>query len=141
VILPEPLQGTYHVRVFREARDLIPRARERALLRDQVLKLRYFPRVPEAERRKGVLDLDCDWVRSRPKANLGELRIHEVLGGCDNLRVLFWVPSRSPGHPAVWVLTVFQKKTQALPDHAVRRAELRRQLLIERFYNDVPDLH
>ncbi len=66
-IYPENMTGMHRVRVvrpaFHDAHFWLPRMRDRAELRRQALKLRFWPeRCPEDENGQ-VLDLDWCWIK------------------------------------------------------------------------------
>jgi hypothetical protein len=83
-----------------------------------------------------LLDLDWCWVKSLPGKRSGELRIHDKIGDCDNLRVIFFVPAQDTKPPMLWVLSVLQKKRNDFTAAQLRNYEIRRLLILERFYND-----
>ena len=136
--LPGNLTGNYLVRAgrwaFQEAHKWLPRTKDRAELRRHALKLRFWPGCEGEEEGGQVLDLDWSWVRSLPGKRIGELRIHDTLGDCDNLRVMFFVPPMVIEVPMLWVLSVFQKKRDEFTAPQLRNFELRRRLILERFY-------
>ena len=135
----EGLTGNFRVRVFRpafdEARRLLPRMRDRMELRAHALKLRYWPATLATADGGQVLDLDWSWVRAVRELRVGELRVDDVIGGQDNLRVLFYVDDRKGfvPLPVIWILWVMQKKRDyfSAPDLGVMRT--RRLLVRERF--------
>lgn len=136
--LPGNLTGNYFVRAIRsaldDARRWMPRRKHQAELRRQALKLRFWPeRHPEDDTRQ-LLDLDWSWIRALPGMNVGELRIHDTIGGCDNLRVIFFVPPTREPLPVLWIIGVLQKKRDDFTSAQVRTYKLRRQLVLERFY-------
>ena len=83
-----------------------------AELRRHALKLRFWPGCRTEDTDGQVLDLDWCWIRSLPRMRIGELRIHDTIGDCDNLRVIFYVPPNEAKPPMLWVLSVLQPKTQ-----------------------------
>jgi hypothetical protein len=136
----EFLTGNYRVRAIRpalvEVSRLCNRTRENIEIRRHALKLRFWPeRSPEDD--AGILlDLDWSWVKSLPGLKVGELRIHDTIAGCDNLRVIFFVGgSRARDRlPTIWVLRVMQKKRQSFSKNDLRIFKARRLLVQERFY-------
>lgn len=138
--LPGSMTGNYYVRVVRpalqDARHWLPAMRDRAELRRHALKLRFWGL-------NGVEDLDWDWIRALKDKRIGELRIGDVLGGCDNLRVISWHPQTnvppswrptSDPLPHIWVLAVLQKKHDDFSTGMLKTFELRRQTVVSRFY-------
>ena len=79
------LTGAYLVRAgrwaFQEARKWLPRARDRAELRRHALKLRFWPTGDVGDESGTLMDLDWSWVKSLPGTRIGELRIHDTIGG------------------------------------------------------------
>ena len=45
-----------------------------------------------------------------PEIELVNYEIHDTIGNCDNLRIIFYVPPFETNPPTLWVLSVFQKK-------------------------------
>jgi hypothetical protein len=63
------------------------------------------------------------------------LRIGDVIGGNDNLRVIFYMGSaevRDP-LPMIWIIRVLQKKRDDFSTHDLSIFRARRGLVIERF--------
>jgi hypothetical protein len=90
---------------------MFPRGSDFMEVRRHALKLRFWPDAAESSRQGQVLDLDWSWVQGLPFRDVGELRIHEAIGGNDNLRIIFHVGDeklKSP-LPIIWVLRVLQK--------------------------------
>jgi hypothetical protein len=136
------LTGTYFVKVyddvvFDEVRDLFPKVKDRMRLRRQSLKLRFWPSQNPVDESGKVLDLDWSPIKSLPHSNVGELRISDVIGGRENLRVIFFVgsPEVCDPKPLIWILTVLQKKRNDFTVYQIRNFKRRRQAVIERFYN------
>jgi len=67
---------------------------------------------------------------------VGELRIGDVIGGCDNLRVIFHIApaAEDGGMPLAWVLAVMQKKRDDFTRHNIATFNARRTLVRQRFY-------
>jgi len=82
------------------------------------------------------LDLDWCWIKALPAKRIGELRIHDKIGDCDNLRVIFYVPPLQKATPMLWILSVLQKKRDDFTRAQIQNYEVRRQLILERFYNN-----
>jgi hypothetical protein len=141
--LPGNLTGTYLVRAgswaFQEARKWLPRTRDRVELRRHALKLRFWPTGAAESEAGQVEDLDWSWIRSLSGKRIGELRIHDEIGNCDNLRVIFFVPRIVTELPIVWILSVFQKKRDEFTVAQIRNYDLRCKLILERFYHNPLD--
>lgn len=136
--LPGNLTGRFHIRVLRpalqDAHRLMPRMKDRAILRRHALKLRYWPN-PHPESESGlVLDLDWEWIKALPRKKVGELRVQDTLGGNDNLRVIFFNPEKSKPLPALWVIAVLQKKRDDFTRAQLRNFANRRKIVLSRFY-------
>jgi len=137
--LPGNLTGNFHVRVlreaFRDAHQWIRRMQDRAILRRHTLKLRYWPGNCSTENQGEVLDLDWSWIQSLKKQghDIGELRIHDNIGGNDNLRVIFYVRKTPDGGiPTIWILGVFQKKRDDLTKAQFKVFRARKTIVDER---------
>ena len=134
------LTGTYHVRAllsaFHDAHKWFPRKRHRAILRRHALKLRYWPDHHPTSDSGLVLDLDYSVIQSLKGEKIFELRIHESIGDCDNIRVIFWVaPLRhDQAMPNIWVLAVLQKKRDDFTSAQIDIFLGRKALAIARFY-------
>jgi len=134
------LTGNFRVRAVRPAlgaaRRLFPRAADRAEVRSQALKLRYWPAKNPSTQSGQLLDLNWDWIKALKGLNVGELRIGDKIGGFDNLRVVFFVGDKKIHRPLpiIWVLHVMQKKRMEFtaPDLAIFKA--RRTLVMNWFY-------
>lgn len=138
--LGKHLTGSYRVRVFRPAWNDVKRnlrtTRDMVEVRSHALKLRYWPEsLPEDESGQ-LLDLNWSWIRALPGLNVGELRIDDVIGGHDNLRIIFFVgdPGVKLPLPIIWVLQVLQKKRNDFTRANIDTFRARRTLVIERFY-------
>jgi hypothetical protein len=138
--LPGNLTGTHLVRAgrwaFQEAQRLFPKTRDRAELRRHALKLRFWPGCRPEDSEGQVLDLDWCWIRSLPGKRIGELRIHDTIDGCDNLRVIFYAPPIKTEPPMLWVLSVLQKKRDDFSTAQIQNFALRSKLILERFYHN-----
>lgn len=142
--LPGSMTGSFLVRAvrpaFQDARHWLPLMRDRAELRRQALKMRFWGPTGLIE------DLDWDWIQARRSSRIGELRIGDVIGGCDNLRVITWHPSQltSPSWnptgepvPHIWILAILQKKRNEFTSGNLKSFDLRRQTVINRFYDGI----
>ena len=105
-------------------------------VRENALKLRYFPNKHPTDESGQVLDLNWSWIASLRGPKIGELRIDDSIGGNDNLRIIFYQGDqavRSP-LPMIWILDVMQKKRDYFTVNELRIFKARRILVIERFY-------
>ena len=68
--------------------------------------------------------------------NVGELRIDDTIGGCDNLRIIFFRgdPKVKEPLPMIWILHVLQKKRNDFTTHNLTTFKARRTLVLERYY-------
>lgn len=133
------LTGSFRIRVFGpalwESKRTWPRTKDRMLIRRQALKLRFFPEKHPTDGSGAVLDLDWSWVRALQGEKIGELRISDVIGGHDNIRVMFFVPSEKPPDgvmPTIWILAAFQKKRNEFTTAQIAVLRVRKKLLMER---------
>jgi hypothetical protein len=140
--MADSLTGDFLVRVLRPAfddvRGLFRRTRDNIELRRHALKLRYWPRSTEDQASGEVIDLDWSWIRSLPNKKVGELRIHDTIGGNDNLRVIFFVgpPDQRMPKTCIWILAVIQKKKDDFSRNEIAVFNARRILVWERFYKE-----
>ena len=135
------LTGNYFVRAlrpaFHDARKWLPRTKDRAELRGHSLKLRFWPGKRPDDETGALLDLDWSWIKSLPGKRVGELRVNDTIGGCDNLRIIFFDPGISgKPMPTIWILAVLQKKQDDFSKAQIKNFALRRTLVLERFYNE-----
>ena len=138
--LEHSLVGSFRVRALRSAfvvaRRLLPRSADMAELREHALKLAYWPEKKPTAASGKIIDLNWSWIQSLKGQQVGELRIDDNIGGCDNLRVIFFVGDRKVKKPLpiVWVLHVIQKKRDHFTRGEVAISKARRRLVLERFY-------
>jgi hypothetical protein len=136
------IKGSFFVRATRSALSdvdhLFPRISDRMEIRRQALKLRYWPAPVTTEVSGYVVDLDWSWVRGLDGQKVGELRIHDTIGGMDNLRLIFFVGPASTKFPktCIWILSVFQKKRDDFTQVQMSTFRLRRLAVVNRFYSD-----
>ena len=135
------LSGNYLVRAgrwaFQEARKWLPRAKDRGELRRHALKLRFWPSGDLEGESGQVFDLDWSWVKALPGQRVGELRVHDRIGDCDNLRIIFFDPKQpTEPLPMIWILSVFQKKRDDFTRAQILNFQARRKLVLERFYEN-----
>lgn len=139
IALPGQLTGNYFVRAirpaFHDAHSLFKSARERAVLRRHSLKLRFWPERHPVDDNGTLMDLNWSWIQACKPNRIGELRIDDRIGDCDNLRVIFFDPDIREPLPTLWVLAVMQKKSQSFSSKNLATFKLRRRLVLERFYN------
>lgn len=146
IVLPGNLTGNQFVRSTRpalsDARFLLPRMRDRARLRRHALKLRFWPENHPTDDAGQVLDLNWSWIKSlkngKPSHRIGELRISERIGNCDNLRIIFYAPQAESltdaPDPMLWVLAAIQKKSNAFTKANIATFKARKRLIDERYY-------
>jgi hypothetical protein len=106
-------------------------------VRRHALKLRFWPdAAPEGSGQ--VLDLDWEWVKGLPFRDVGELRIHGVVAGNDNLRIIFHVggEEREGPLPIIWILRVFQKKREDFSSNDLAVFRQRRRDVRRLFYGE-----
>jgi hypothetical protein len=137
----ENLTGNYRVRGIRSAFSdvcrLCPKMKHRMEIRRHALKLRYWPKTHPMNESGQLLDLDWEWVRSLPGLHIGELRIHDAIGGHNNLRIIFYVGDQAVREPLpmIWVIQVLQKKRNDFTANNLVTFRSRRKIVIERFYD------
>ncbi len=71
------------------------------------------------------------------KPRAAELRIHETIGGYNNLRVIFHVSKEAlpmEPMPRIWVLSVLQKKTRRFDHYDLKTFHARLVTLLKRYY-------
>jgi len=135
------LTGSYLVRAvrpaFHDAHKWLPRSRDRAELRRHALKLRFWPEKHPEDDVGMLLDLDWSWIKAMKGSRVGELRIHDKIGDCDNLRVIFFdSQDGDKSMPKIWVLAVLQKKRDDFTTAQIKTFRARRTLVLERFYDN-----
>lgn len=134
------ITGSYFIRPIRsslrEAAKLCPRVQDFFDLKAQAMKLRYFPEAQTVLPNGHILDLDWEWIKALPGLHIGELRIDDIIGGHDNLRVIFFVGDRAVRRPlpVIWLLAVLQKKRQDFTANQIEVYRDRRTLVLERSY-------
>ena len=82
-----------------------------------------------------MVDLDWSWINTLSGMSVGELRVADKIGTHDNLRIIFFVDSRPPegGMPVIWILHVFQKKTDHFTTAALATIRARRLIVLGRW--------
>ncbi len=105
-------------------------------IRRHSLKLRYWPQQNPEDDSGQVLDIDWSWVQALKGKKVGELRIQDVIGGNDNLRVIFFVGDSAVREPLpmIWILRVMQKKRDHFSRADIKIFEARCTIVMERFY-------
>lgn len=140
--LSDSLTGRFLVRAFRPAFDdvnrLFARTRDKIEIRRHALKLRYWPDANTVEVSGQVVDLDWSWIRSLEGLKVGELRIHDTIGGQDNLRIIFFLGPQNERLPMryIWILSVIQKARQDFSSGQIRIFKARRTLVCQRLYEE-----
>jgi hypothetical protein len=83
-----------------------------------------------------LLDVDWSWIKALRSLDIGELRIEDNIGGCDNLRIIFFVGDRKVHQPLpiIWVLHVMQKKRMEFTANDLAVFKARRALVVSWFY-------
>ena len=137
------LFGSYHVTptasALRDANGLFPRFGDYQELRRHALKLAYWP---TGQMTSGlVCDLEWDTIKGMPGPKACELRIDDVIGGFNNLRIIFYVFDRTlilQGDvlPRLWLISAMQKKTERFSPNDLKTFSARVTLLRRRKYHD-----
>lgn len=136
------LTGQYRVSrtrpAIKEACRLFPRVSDRMEVRRHALKLRFWPASAPLNGSGQVLDLDWEWVKGLPFKDVGELRIHGILAGNDNLRIIFHFGGDKLKNPLpiIWILRVFQKKRNDFSPEDLAVFKQRRRDVRRLFYNE-----
>jgi hypothetical protein len=135
------LFGRYLVKptssAIRDAFDLFPRYGDYQEARRHALKLAWWPDSGDAKSGE-VMDLDWEWIKGMKEPRVGELRISDVIGGHDNLRVIFYVARSTISDdpmPRIWTLSVMQKKTAAFSNRDLRIFSGRVKIVVARYYS------
>jgi hypothetical protein len=137
------LFGHFHVTptfsAMREAQKLFPRYGDYQELRKHALKLAFWPRggTPSGQ----VCDLDWEEIDGMAPPRACELRIDDVIGGFNNLRILFYVFDETlvlPDDvlPRLWTIGVMQKKTRRWTVNNLKTFRSRVIILRTRNYAD-----
>jgi hypothetical protein len=132
------LFGRYYVTptmsAMRDAEDLFPKYRHYQEARRHALKLAFWPGFDGGGT---VEDLHWSWIDGMQEPRAGELRIHQTIGGHDNLRIIFYVSRiilpQDP-LPRIWTLAVMQKKTRKFDRHDLTIFSGRLRILLQRYY-------
>lgn len=141
--MADNLTGSFHVRALRPAFDdadhLFRRSRDRAELRRHALKLRFWPESTVAGPSGELVDLDWSWVRALEGLKVGELRIRDMIGAHDNLRIIFHIgpPTEEASRRIAWVLAVMQKRRDDFSRHDLAIFRARRLMVRTRFYDEL----
>jgi hypothetical protein len=123
---------------MKEAFDLFPHYGDYQEVRSHALKLAHWP---GGETETGqVCDLDWEEITGMRAPKACELRIDDVIGGHNNLRVIFFVPKPAvvlPGDvlPRLWTIGVMQKKTQRFSNNDLATFAARVMLIRKRKYS------
>jgi hypothetical protein len=139
---PVSLFGDYHVTpthtALKEAENLFPRFRDYQELRRHALKLAFWPKGPVGSGGT-VVDLDWDEIKGMSGPRACELRIADIIGGFNNLRLIFYTFEKAvvlTGDvlPRLWVIGVMQKKTERFSNNQLRIFSSRVTILRQRKY-------
>ncbi len=137
------LFGSFHVTptftAMKEAHDLFHKYGDYQELRRHALKLAFWPQGRPDAGQAG--DLDWEEIKAMPAPRACELRIDDVIGGFNNLRVIFYVFHPvvvRPGEklPRLWTIGVMQKKTQRFSANDLRTFKARVTVLRRREYSN-----
>jgi phage-related protein len=137
------LFGQYHVMptasCIQDASSLFPKFHDYQLARRQALKLAFWPKAGPEDKRNQVLDLDWEWIRGMGAGmKVGELRISDVIGGHDNLRIIFYVSPvkrKEDLLPRIWTLSILQKKSKRFTTRDIKTFKGRLKILKFRQYS------
>lgn len=138
--MSDNLTGSFHVRstygAFADADRLFSKTRDAIELRRHALKLRYWPANNPVDHNNQLVDLDWSWIRSMPNSGVGELRIHDTIGGHDNLRLIFYLgpPCDRTPKRCIWIIAVLQKRRNDFTSYNITTFNARRRIVVERFY-------
>jgi hypothetical protein len=142
--MPSRLFGHYHVTpthtAMKEAYDLFRNYGDYQEARKHALKLAFWP-IEHAEHSGKVIDLDWDEIIAMPAPRASELRIDDVIGGHDNLRIIFYAFDKKivlPGDvmPRLFTIGVMQKKTKRFSNNDVRTFRARVTIIRRRYYSE-----
>ncbi len=118
-----------------DANRLFPKCKDYQLARRHALKLAFWPGGENEG--EPVVDMDWEWIRARRTERIGEMRIHERIGGHRNLRIVFWVADKTLTDdplPRIWTLSVLAKKRQDWTSPELKVFSARRKIVIARNY-------
>jgi hypothetical protein len=134
------LDGRYYVvptySAIRDAGLLFPKYRHYQETRRHALKLAFWPGFDDEG--DTVEDLHWSWIDGMGEPRAAELRIHETIGGHDNLRIIFHVakePLPTDPMPRIWVLSVLQKKNNRFNHYDLKTFRARLVVLLKRYYS------
>ena len=99
--------------------------------RRHALKLAFWPSGEPGDGGQ-IMDLDWEWIKAMRGLKVGELRISDVIGGHNNLRVIFHVTDvrlANEPMPRIWILSVLQKKAMAFTSRDIKTFRGRLNLL------------
>jgi hypothetical protein len=138
------LFGRFHVTptstAMKEAHDLFPRYGDYQEARKHALKLAFWP-ADVAEHSGKVIDLDWEEIIAMPSPRAYELRIDDVIGGHDNLRIIFYAFEKSivlegDTLPRLYTIGVMQKKTRRFSNNDLRTFRAKVTIIRRRFYSE-----
>jgi hypothetical protein len=125
---------------MKEAADLFRSYGDYQEARKHALKLAFWPNE-RAENSGKVIDLDWDEIVAMSSPRAFELRIDDVIGGHNNLRIIFYAFEKKiilPGDvmPRLFTIGVLQKKTQRFSNNDLRAFRGRVTIIRRRYYSD-----
>lgn len=139
------LFGDYHVTpthtAMKEAMDLFPRYGDYQEVRRHALKLAFWPKRTVVGSGGMVGDLDWEEIKGMNGPKACELRIDDVIGGFNNLRLIFYAFEKDvilDGDimPRLWVVSILQKKTERFSNANLRIFSARVKIIRQRKYAD-----
>jgi hypothetical protein len=133
------LFGRYYVKptfsAIQDAQDLFPKFRHYQEARRHALKLAFWPGFDGGG---GLVeDLHWSWIDGMGEPRAGELRVHQTIGGHNNLRIIFHVSKvllPNDPLPRIWTIAVMQKKTEKFEKEDLKTFQARLKILLKRFY-------
>jgi hypothetical protein len=135
------LRGNYHVKptpsTIRDAMGLFPKYGDYQEARRHAKKLMFWPSGEDQDSGR-VVDLDWEWVKALKGTRTGELRIDDVIGGHNNLRVIFHVADEvlsGDPLPKIWIIAVLQKKSNHFTANDIATFRGRLTILKKRYYS------
>ena len=134
------LTGNYYVKptpaAVKDAHGLFARYGDYQEARRHALKLAFWPSGEPGDGGQ-IMDLDWEWIKAMRGLKVGELRISDVIGGHNNLRVIFHVTDvrlANEPMPRIWILSVLQKKAMAFTSRDIKTFRGRLKILKQRYY-------
>ena len=138
--LDRQLVGNYYVTptpaAIKDAHGLFPRYGDYQEARRHALKLVFWPLGDPGDGGQ-IMDLDWEWIKAVGRSKVGELRISNVIGGHNNLRVIFHVTDvllANEPLPRIWIVSVLQKKARHFTARDIETFRGRLTILKRRYY-------